>query len=144
MEVDVDVSVSFTVSVIKNNRALVCAPLLLRPARPCTARAPAWRAGSVLRGGATRARGGRFDCSSDGSYVEIEHVSLVDEAVLHDAKEGDTDTYEGPARPQALACHPAARSAALSGMGARPHGLPHGTGPAGTACKLVVCALARP
>lgn len=34
MEVDVDVSVSFNVSVIKNNRALMCAPLLLRPARP--------------------------------------------------------------------------------------------------------------
>ena len=98
----------------------------------------------MLRGGATRARGGRFDCSSDGSYVEIEHVSLVDEAVLHDAKEGDTDTYEGPARPQGLACHLAARSAAHSGMDAGRHGLPRGTGPAGTAYKLVACALARP
>jgi hypothetical protein len=79
VEVDVDVSVSFTVSVIKNNRALVCAPRLPRPARSCTAcacalvvRAPAPSIGPApasrahvlgVRVGAMQG-GDRFHCSS--------------------------------------------------------------------------------
>ncbi|KAK9839652.1 hypothetical protein WJX81_003481 [Elliptochloris bilobata] len=35
-----------------------------------------------------------FDCTSDGSYVEIVHVSLADETALN--TEQDDEAYEGP------------------------------------------------
>ena len=38
----------------------------------------------------------RFDCTSDGSYVEIVHVSLADEAAL--TGDEDDEAYEGPVR----------------------------------------------
>ena len=48
--------------------------------------------------GFTPARVRRFDCTSDGSYVEIVHVSLADEAAL--TGDEDDEAYEGPVRTE--------------------------------------------
>ena len=112
-DVDVDVGISFSVSIVKNSRALVYAyrPAQLLPARLIACHVPELQQGACMQqpsGTAcrsmhdppglvsTRAGMRRFDCTSDGSYVEIVHVSLADEAAL--TGDEDDEAYEGPVR----------------------------------------------